>query len=374
MYKTKKQLQEQQTLMTRSCVISLKFITEKKRNKLKALLSRYRSAVNFYINLVWNNRDLIDVGLKKQTYGKCQIQHLSARFKNAALKQAIEIITSTIASAEALGAKPTCPKFTGMCEFDAKVLNVLDNTTSNLFDLIVELSTLDRGNKIALPTKSTERLNYWLEKPGAKLIPGGKINEDVLIVRVSLPIPEYRQEGRVVGCDIGINKLIVTTDGIEAQLHGTEMKAMMASINRKKPGSKGRKRAQRRRDNFVSTVVRNAFDWKTIKTIGVEDLRGLKQGKRKNQSRAFRRTRASWTYRQVVGRLEQISQENGIFLVKINPAYSSQTCPKCNAVHRDNRKGENFLCTSCGYSNDSDVVGAENILERTLRLLRSWSP
>jgi IS605 OrfB family transposase len=373
MYRTKKQIEERKGLMTRSCVISLQFITQKKRNKLLAVLRRYRGAVNLFIKLIWVDNTLIDVGLKKETYDKCHTAFLSARYKNAALKQAIEIVTSTIASAKELGVVPSCPKFTGMCEFDAKVLNILDYE-SNEFDLLVKMSTLDEGKKIAFPTKKTDRLNYWLEKPGAKLIPGGKISENAIIVRVSLPCPDYKQEGTTIGCDIGINKLIVTTDGFTAKLNGLEMKAIIDKIHRKKSKSKARKRAYRERDIYVNTVVKNAFDWKHIKTIGVEDLKGLKQGKRKNQSRKFRKTRASWTYSQAIKRIELISQENGIFLVKINPAYSSLTCPKCNARHKENRKGENFLCIECGYNNDSDVVGAENILNRTLLFLRSWSP
>ena len=41
----------------------------------------------------------------------------------------------------------------------------------------------------------------------------------------------------------------------------------------------------------------------------------------------------------------------------VNPAYSSQTCPSCGYVSRNNRKGIKFVCRSCGRKSHADVVG-----------------
>jgi putative transposase len=54
--------------------------------------------------------------------------------------------------------------------------------------------------------------------------------------------------------------------------------------------------------------------------------------------------------------------------VKVNPHYTSQTCPKCSHVAKENRKNESFNCISCGHKSHADVVGAKNILERGHRL------
>lgn len=47
----------------------------------------------------------------------------------------------------------------------------------------------------------------------------------------------------------------------------------------------------------------------------------------------------------------------------VNPQYTSQTCPTCEHVSRDNRLTQaEFACVNCGYENNADLVGAMNIL------------
>lgn len=50
-------------------------------------------------------------------------------------------------------------------------------------------------------------------------------------------------------------------------------------------------------------------------------------------------------------------------VIAVSAHYTSQTCPECQHVHRDNRKTqESFICLKCGYKNHADYVGAVNIL------------
>ena len=49
---------------------------------------------------------------------------------------------------------------------------------------------------------------------------------------------------------------------------------------------------------------------------------------------------------------------------------TSQTCPCCGHVSKENRRTQaRFECLDCGYENNADVVGAINVLERGHRLL-----
>ncbi len=53
----------------------------------------------------------------------------------------------------------------------------------------------------------------------------------------------------------------------------------------------------------------------------------------------------------------------GGYLVAVPPHHTSQTCPDCGHVSRDNRKTQaNFACVACGYEENADLVGAINIL------------
>ncbi|EJV5949515.1 transposase [Vibrio alginolyticus] len=61
---------------------------------------------------------------------------------------------------------------------------------------------------------------------------------------------------------------------------------------------------------------------------------------------------------------------NGGLVVAVPAQYTSQTCPCCSHVSKDNRKTQShFACIKCGYTNNADIVGALNILERGHRLL-----
>ena len=61
--------------------------------------------------------------------------------------------------------------------------------------------------------------------------------------------------------------------------------------------------------------------------------------------------------------LEYKQQWRGGLLVVVPPQYTSQTCPECGHVHKDNRKTQSvFKCVRCLYTANADHVGARNIL------------
>ena len=45
----------------------------------------------------------------------------------------------------------------------------------------------------------------------------------------------------------------------------------------------------------------------------------------------------------------------GIQVIEVNPRYTSQTCPKCSCVNRENRKQEKFRCLDCNFEGHSDL-------------------
>jgi len=60
---------------------------------------------------------------------------------------------------------------------------------------------------------------------------------------------------------------------------------------------------------------------------------------------------------------------NGGMLVAVPAQYTSQTCPCCGHVAKENRQTQaKFECVECGYANNADVVGAMNILARGYRV------
>jgi putative transposase len=58
--------------------------------------------------------------------------------------------------------------------------------------------------------------------------------------------------------------------------------------------------------------------------------------------------------------LSLLSEESGVLLTKVNPAYTSQKCSLCGVVEKNNRKGERYQCT-CGNDIDADFNASINL-------------
>jgi len=347
--------------MKRAIKISIKFITAAKQRQLDALLVAYRAAVNFYIKSLWNKPGKLD----KPTLAKLQHTRLSERYKSQALKQALSIVVTTRKAAKKTKRRASLPKFKGGACLDGKFIKIENG--NGCFDLMVKMSVLNKGKRIWLPCKKTKIFNKWMSKPLAKVIQGCELRDHYIILWIDLPDLPCNSVGKPLGIDIGVNKLITDSEGKQ---YGTDFKNIRDKILKRKRGSKSRCRVFRERDNFLHRVI-NQLPWDEINVLGIECLKDLKKGKKRNRGKSFRKAMAPWTYRQVIEILRQKSQENRVHLVEVESAYTSRTCPKCNKESKDNRKGENFVCIVCHYSQDADYVGAHNILVRTLATLGS---
>ena len=61
---------------------------------------------------------------------------------------------------------------------------------------------------------------------------------------------------------------------------------------------------------------------------------------------------------------------NGGFLVTVPPQNTSRACPCCGHTAKENRKTQSdFACVDCGYTENADLVGAINILNRGQAIL-----
>jgi IS605 OrfB family transposase len=102
-----------------------------------------------------------------------------------------------------------------------------------------------------------------------------------------------------------------------------------------------------------------------VSVIGMEDLTGIRKETESKIAKEFRYEHSSWAFRQLQGFVEYKAKEAGIAILYVNPEYTSQTCPRCNHISRNNRSGLSFRCGKCGYGTHADRVGAMNIEHRT---------
>jgi IS605 OrfB family transposase len=100
--------------------------------------------------------------------------------------------------------------------------------------------------------------------------------------------------------------------------------------------------------------------------ISLEDLTGIRERtNKKPRSKTERRKSNSWAFYQLRQFLGYKSIKEGVGLVFVNPAYTSQTCHQCLHIHpikgKSYRNGKNFSCGNCGWRGDADLNGAKNI-------------
>ncbi|MCY3659713.1 MAG: transposase [Caldilineaceae bacterium] len=137
---------------------------------------------------------------------------------------------------------------------------------------------------------------------------------------------------------------------------------------------KRQRKQKRRRENAAHQHSRKLAD--TAHTVVIEDLntkamtRSAKgtvtePGKNVKQKAGLNRgiLKSNW------GRTERMLDYKAGQVLKVPPAYTSQTCAACGHVDKANRRTQaHFRCTACGHTANADRNAAQNILARGLAL------
>ena len=212
---------------------------------------------------------------------------------------------------------------------------------------------------------------------------------------------EYEQEkpvhtGSDIGIDMGIVRFATLSDGryfepINAfySLKG-KLAKLQRQLKRKTKGSnnwkklvakigKLHKRIANIRKNFLHQISNTIS--KNHATVYIEDLqvknmsksaKGTveKHGKMVKQKSGLNRAILDQAWYEFRRQLEYKLRWRGGQLIPVSPQYTSQCCPACGHTAKENRTTQAlFACVQCGYSNNADVVGAMNVLQRGRALL-----
>ena len=333
---------------------TIKFATQKKRDILDEIMDEYSRVAGIFIGMFFGN-DFQKKDLKKEITNIPE-SWLSARMRQCCAREALGMVQGSVRSAAAKGAEPVKPKHTGR-KMILSSQTVRIEKGRNSFDLWLVIHSVGNKLKLQIPLKKHRHLN---------LFSGWKMSDSVVFHRKYVTFSfeketgEKKTEGKLIGADVGINHLIATSEG---SLHGSEVKPLINVIKRKKQASKAYKRAKKTLSYYIHKVVKE-LNFGELRLAVVEKLEYLKQGKKKNRSKAFRKTLSNWNYRELLRIIEMRCEENRVSFRSVPPYKTSQTCPSCSHAERGNRVCENFKCLKCGDSGQADIVGALNILTR----------
>ena len=142
---------------------------------------------------------------------------------------------------------------------------------------------------------------------------------------------------------------------------GTELKDIYLKLSNKQRRSKKYVKTLIYKRNKINEVVNKFLECYPDTNIIVEDLYNVKY--KSKLYKTINNKLQYWSYRQVLDRLNALSELKGFKVIKVEPAYTSQTCSRCGAIIKSNRNGEFYNC-SCGLTIDADTNAAINILHR----------
>jgi putative transposase len=101
--------------------------------------------------------------------------------------------------------------------------------------------------------------------------------------------------------------------------------------------------------------------------IAIEDLHLPKGG---GKGRRIRRRLSCWPQHEIHRQIEYKAEERGVLIIKVNPRYTSKTCPRCGEIkQRRSRVGQMFECAKCGWRLDRQINAGLNICKTALAQL-----
>lgn len=347
---------------------------------LQKTMTAYLSACNTISSYVFKTKDISFSSVnRKMYYGLRSRYQLSAQITQSAMRTVIAAYKAILSN----GYPWTLAKFRH------GFYDLLWNRDYSLKPGRFSVSSLDGRLKIPYVDKCMEKYFDKSEyKFGtAKLIK--RHGKFYLHISVAHEVPDVDDSSvrNVVGIDRGINFIATAYNGAgKTRFHsGRHVKNKRAGyrklrhslqLNRTRSSRRKLKNIGQRENRWSSDVnhcvAKALVDGNPSGTLFVlEDLTGIREGCLVKHSKKDRPMYISWDYFDFEKKLIYKAERTGSKVIKVDPAYTSQTCPKCGHTEKANRNKRlhSFTCKKCGYRSNDDRIGAMNLYQKGIEYL-----
>lgn len=345
---------------------------------LDRTMSAYQKACNHVSSHVHNTRCTVRRNVHRDNYAVLRTVY------GLPSQMSCSVIKTVLARYKALGTTRVNRKQGKWTEprFSKSQLELCYNRDYTLRDDLLSINTLAGRIRVKYHDEFVKKYLTGEYKLGtAKLVRNhGKY---YLYVPVAIETDELGPEdvSTIVGIDRGVNFLVATYDsnGQSGFVNGRGVKAKRAHYKnlRRELQRKGTPSARRRlkrigkRENRWMNDVNHRIS-KALVTkyprgtmFVLEDLTGIRNATEKVRVRD-RYVMVSWAYYDLEQKLMYKARLNGQQVIKVDPRYTSQQCPKCSHTKRANRDKHThlFTCKNCGYKSNDDRIAAMNLCRK----------
>lgn len=371
----------EQQVLTIVCKLNL---TPEHSDKLEATLEAFAKACHF-ANQTVNPKITNKNRIQGEVYNAIREQfkltaNLAVRAcaRVAANRKTAQLNASTPLSVESkrsrgLKNRPVKQFKPTSADYDARVFSYREK------DQTVSLSTVEGRVRIPLVLGNYQIGKLKGKTPTSATLSKHRDGKLYIHIQVKDDVPPPQKPKDVIGVDLGRKDLAVTSEGQSWSGESVNkirerFARVRASVQAK--GTKGAKRLLKRlsgrerryqswvNHNLSKQIVRRAKDTQSI--IALEDLTGIRERTNRQPRRKAERHRSnSWAFYQLRRFIDYKAIQEGVEVIMVRPAYTSQTCHNCLHIHpqkgKSYRSGKTFKCGYCGWKGDADLNGATMI-------------
>ena len=361
-------------------------VSDEQCELLEATIDAYRDGCQIAADMAWpNTKSKSDV--QPLAYDRIREDtELGSQHAILATHQAAEAITGCH-ERRSKGLKTSKPRFTApTVTYDSRTMTLFEDDT-------VSLSTVEGRVRCQLVLPQDDDGYQWQFLNDERW----ELTESTLTARdgtyyLHMGFRRFRTEqerkadketaenGTVLGVDLGVNNLAVTSTGWfvsggELTHWQNEYEKRRGSLQQtgtrwahENVQSVGRK--EEGRFTILLHEASNAILAEARENdcthIAFEELTDIRE-RFPNATWQHR-----WAFRKLYAFVSYKAVEDGISVRQIPPNYTSQQCSHtdCGFTHEDNRDGSSFECLKCGYTLDADYNAAKNIAVKYAKKLR----